>query len=151
MRHAILVVLVALVGHTLFIGRGDSAEEAAKRSIQALNARDYPAMWDGIATQSKQELATQLNNNRANPLGRMLIAHFGIPESEIDGLTPYTYFVAIMRFAEAITPPEEWESRFRRIEVEGDCATVHWDKRSTSGTSQMVREEGEWKVVGTVY
>jgi hypothetical protein len=151
MKNALLVILVAYVGHTLLIDRGASAEEVAKRSLEAMNNRDYPVVWSYLASQSKLALEEQLNRNRAIPIGRMLIGTYGIHPAEIDKLTPYTNFVAIMHFADGITPPGAWESRIVAVDVDGNVATMQWKKRSTSGTSRMVREEGEWKVVATVY
>jgi hypothetical protein len=73
----------------------------------------------------------------------MLTEFLHISDSEIDQLTPQSYFVSIMKIAAKNDPSP---TQLISVDTNGDVATVTTKKSGVKTESEMIKVGSEWKV-----
>ena len=135
---------------------GDSPREAWEATMRVRLSRDYPALWDSLASESQARVERTLAHIRRNPdyLSRMN-EKFQLPTEKLMRLDPKSFFIALMESVERTQPGiAEMQHRnaegakFVRTRTKDDRAVVSW----LSGTGKeeetfFVREGGVWRPV----
>ncbi|MES0489672.1 MAG: hypothetical protein ABUK01_06760 [Leptospirales bacterium] len=119
-----------------------SPKNAAEDVVRLFNERDYNNLWGYVSEDSRGKITVQLNDNKANPIGRNLISNaFSIPPESIDTLTTQGYFVAILN---SVKTTEILNMKIENLEVKDELAYIYWTTNQDKGTLSMIFENGKW-------
>jgi hypothetical protein len=137
-------ILVVLTSLFILAGCGNAAKEPAEKITQLLNQQAWETLWNMTAKESQSKTEQQLNRMRSSPAKRVMLADFlQISESEIDQLTPQSYFVSIMKIAAKNDPSP---TQLISVDTNGDVAIVTTKKSGVKTESEMIKVGNDWKV-----
>lgn len=141
-----LIILIVGVFHGCSLG--SSAEDDANEMIAAMNAGDTNAMWEFVSFDSRHRLAQQLSNNQNTASGRRLLRNsLGLDDAQIDTLTPRDYFGILMKADPGFGIRKV---EILGVDVDGDTAKAYYRADDAEGVTNMVKEQGQWRMVAEV-
>lgn len=148
-------VLVGALAGCDAIG-GTSPREAWEATLAVRMARDYPALWESLASESKAEVQRVLTHVKRDPdYLTSMQQKFQIPAATLVNMDARDFFLALMRGVERNLPgvvnlqlQNAQGAQFVREAITDDRAIVYW--LSGTGTEEQtffVREAGSWRPV----
>lgn len=128
-----------------------SPREAAVELAQMCHSQKFNELWKRVASESRENLQVRLNQARKIPEMRKWIRDdLGIPENEIDSLSPEKYLIASLASDKAAI---DMKTEILIVEQDGDNAKYTWSMGdgARKGVSRLKKENGKWMMVIDYY
>jgi hypothetical protein len=155
-----LCLLAAFLGTLLGLGgcdgiAGDTPRAAWTRAMNSYAERDYGALWDNMADESRQDTIRVLSHvKRDTGYREAMYVKFQIPPETLANMPPREFFIALMTGVERAAPrmielraESAKTAEFSRQEIDGNRAVVFWDSARGSEKMAFVFEADRWKPI----
>ncbi len=149
-----LCAVLALVACDAF--RDDTPRAGWERTMRCYAERDYGALWDILASRSRQDTMKVLRHVRQQPRYReSMRVKFDIPGPRLDAMSPREFFIALMIGVERAAPQvmalraqTARTAEFSRAEIDGNVAVVYWTSPQGGPENMiLVKEDNRWRPV----